>query len=254
MAGGIDFSNSPEGQLSPLFPFAPMIMYSKLPMNLVRRLNKFVNKTIKDEKRVKQLDHSDNLVGKVTQEFLIDSKLLEECMPVFNKVVATYLDTDLQRSFKSLAQGTGYSLEYRSGWIVRQFAGEFNPVHIHTECDLSCVGYLKLPPEIDKEWEEDYQDHYPCKGHIEFIHGQPGKLHVHSMKVKPSVGDFFVFPADLMHTVYPFYSDGERRSFSMNISVGQTRETEDGKQETIRSSREGHAAGAFSLNEKSLKK
>jgi hypothetical protein len=57
-----------------------------------------------------------------------------------------------------------------------------------------------------------------------------------------------------MHTVYPFYSDGERRSFSMNISVGQTRETEDGKQETIRSSREGHAAGAFSLNEKSLKK
>ena len=89
MAGGIDFSNSPEGQLSPLFPFGPMIMYAKLPMDLVRRLNKYVNKTIKDEKKVKALDHSGNLVGKVTQEFLIDAKLLEEFMPVFNKIIST---------------------------------------------------------------------------------------------------------------------------------------------------------------------
>jgi len=112
---------------------------------------------------------------------------------------------------------------------VRQFAGEFNPAHIHTECDLSCVGYLKLPPEIDKEWEEDYKDHYPCKGHIEFLHGQSGKMHTHTFLVKPSIGDFFVFPADLIHMVYPFESEGERRSFSMNMAVRQYDVDDEGK-------------------------
>ena len=44
------------------------------------------------------------------------------------------------------------------------------------------------------------------------------------MKVKPKVGDFYMFPSWLDHQVYPFRSKykkpdvkGERRSFSLNI-------------------------------------
>ena len=38
------------------------------------------------------------------------------------------------------------------------------------------------------------------------------------MKIKPKVGEFFIFPAHLQHTVYPFKTDGdfERRSVSFN--------------------------------------
>ena len=36
--------------------------------------------------------------------------------------------------------------------------------------------------------------------------------------VKPQVGDFYVFPSQLFHCVYPFYTKGERRSFSMNMN------------------------------------
>ena len=37
-------------------------------------------------------------------------------------------------------------------------------------------------------------------------------------KENPKVGDFFIFPAHLQHTVYPFRTDGdfERRSVSFN--------------------------------------
>ena len=105
-----DFSKAPEGQISPLFPFAPMIMYAKMPMDLVRRLNKYANKTIKNEEKVKKLDHSNNLVGKLKQEFLIESNELDKHLPFFNNVVAKYLDTDLSRSFKSLAKGTCYGI------------------------------------------------------------------------------------------------------------------------------------------------
>ena len=242
-----DFSKSPEGHIAPLFPFAPMIMYAKMPMDLVRRMNKYANKTVKDEKKVKYLDHSNNLVGKLKQEFLIESDELDKHLPFFNNVIGKYLDTDLSRSFKSLAQGTGYGIEYKSAWIVRQFAGEYNPAHIHTECSMSCVGYLKLPEKIEEEWEEDYKDHYPANGHIEFLHGSSGKMHMHTLMVKPSVGDFFIFPADLIHMVYPFKSEGERRSFSMNIEVSQQKIDMDGKPVKVEGSKEGHVASKFDL-------
>ena len=242
-----DFSKSPEGHIAPLFPFAPMIMYAKMPMDLVRRMNKYANKTVKDEKKVKSLDHSNNLVGKLKQEFLIESDELDKHLPFFNNVIGKYLDTDLSRSFKSLAQGTGYGIEYKSAWIVRQFAGEYNPAHIHTECSMSCVGYLKLPEKIEEEWEEDYKDHYPANGHIEFLHGSSGKMHMHTLMVKPSVGDFFIFPADLIHMVYPFKSEGERRSFSMNIEVHQQKMDKDGSPVKVEGSKEGHVASKFDL-------
>ena len=37
----------------------------------------------------------------------------------------------------------------------------------------------------------------------------------------PKVGDVILFPNYLMHTAYPFNSDGERRSFSFNIEIDQ---------------------------------
>ena len=57
MAGGVAFSNQPEGAVAPLFPFGPMMMHARLPMKLVRSLNKYVNKTIKDEKKTEKLDN-----------------------------------------------------------------------------------------------------------------------------------------------------------------------------------------------------
>ena len=32
-------------------------------------------------------------------------------------------------------------------WVVRQFKGEYNPVHYH-QGDLSGVGYIKLPKNM----------------------------------------------------------------------------------------------------------
>jgi len=76
-------------------------------------------------------------------------------------------------------------------------------------------------------------------------------MHTHTFLVKPSVGDFFVFPADLIHMVYPFYSDGERRSFSMNMSIVQQRIDDNGQPtETIRDNKEelGHRAKKWELD------
>ena len=80
---------------------------------------------------------------------------------------------------------------------------------------MSTVMYLKVPeflPSTKPERDDD--------GCIMFI----GAAHTQSaftrnlLKWKPKVGDFFIFPAHLQHTVYPFRTDGdfERRSVSFN--------------------------------------
>ena len=78
-----------------------------------------------------------------------------------------------------------------------------------------------LPNGIESEWEEDYKDHHPCKGHIQFTYGNDSKFSNATVMIKPQVGDFYLFPSDLWHTVYPFSTKGERRSFSMNMKFGE---------------------------------
>ena len=44
----------------------------------------------------------------------------------------------------------------------------------------------------------------------------------------PRVGDFFLFPSSLIHTVYPFLGQGERRSIAFNMGY-QLRHKESGR-------------------------
>ena len=37
--------------------------------------------------------------------------------------------------------------------------------------------------------------------------------------INPKVGEFWLFPNYLMHTVYPFYGNEERRSVSFNANI-----------------------------------
>jgi uncharacterized protein (TIGR02466 family) len=215
----IAFDDHKDEDTFPLFPFGPIVFYYKLPKKMVDSLNNYAEKIIKDKAKSKELDHSQSLVGKLKQEFLIEPTELNKHTDTITQVVANYMQTDLSRHSKTFPEDHMLDVGINTAWIVRQYSGEYNPAHIHTHCDMSCVGYLKLPSDIDKEWEEDYKDHHPCNGHIEFLHGQPGNLLRHTYLVKPSVGDFFLFPSELTHMVYPFKSDGERRSFSMNITV-----------------------------------
>ena len=102
-------------------------------------------------------------------------------------------------------------------WIIEQQSGEYNPIHTHTNCDISSVMYLKVPTFLDSEKPDRDDD-----GTIYFIGGagEHSKLKTNSLKVKPTPGAFFMFPSHLMHTVYPYKTNDNfaRRSVSFNAS------------------------------------
>ena len=212
----VEFTALPEGHAM-LTPFGPHIVYSRMPNKIIKSLNKYVD--LKLEKgRAKKLDHSEHLVGKVSQEFRIDQKQIEKISPFFNSAFGAYYQFHLQRRNQKLNDDSAINVYYNGAWIVRQFAGEYNPAHIHTECQISCVGYLQVP-DFSVEEEKEKKKHFPSHGNIELIHEGSNQWHQGSMRIKPHVGDFIIFPSYLLHTVYPFKGDGERRSFSMNISL-----------------------------------
>ena len=119
---------------------------------------------------------------------------------------------------------------YKSAWAVCQFENEYNPVHFHTACNISSVMYLKIP-KFDKRWKEDrpFKDN-SVDGCIEFVNGITDLMGMEmgTYRHRPKVGELFLFPSNLLHTVYPFKGDSERRSLAFNIAY-QVRKKSDGQ-------------------------
>ena len=204
----------PRKDTEMLSPFGPTMGYHKMPDDLVSYLNRKMDSCAED--------YSDQLVGKVKEELKFTDEVSEHLQKELSPFIARYQQyTEQRNSFGTKAldpEKYQYGVQIVSGWFVRQYETEYNPLHIHTGSRLSCVGYLKLPEGIEEEWEEDYKDHHPAHGHIQFAYGTSAGYTNTNFMIKPQVGDFYIFPSQLFHCVYPFYTKGERRSFSMNLN------------------------------------
>ena len=71
-----------------LSPFGPKIAKLKLSSNLIKKLNKEVEKIISKKNLVKKLDYSSKLVGQVKQEFQIPKSFIKKNLEkiIFNEV------------------------------------------------------------------------------------------------------------------------------------------------------------------------
>ena len=183
----------PEQEEHLFAPFGPTMGYYRMPEELVEQLNSKMSDRLGD--------YSDHLVGKVSQELAFDDEIIQIAQKGLGQFVGRYQAYSEYRNNlggKQLdTKNNNYALQVVSGWFVRQFENEYNPLHIHTGSRLSCVGYLKLPEGIEDEWEEDYKDHHPANGHIQFASGTAAGYTCTNFIVKPQVGDFYVFPSQL---------------------------------------------------------
>ena len=187
-------------------PFGPKIAKLKLSNNLIKNLNKEVDRIISKKNLIKKFDYSNKLVGQVKQEFQISKSFIKKNIEkkIYNEV-NKYI-------FKSLGKKISM-IKIKNFWVVRQFNNEYNPIHFH-DGHISGVGYLKIPKFILKNRKKTNID-----GSIDFVNGNKMLLSESIYNHQPKVGDMILFPHYLMHTAYPFKSKGERRSFSFNLEI-----------------------------------
>jgi hypothetical protein len=205
---------SEKNELKVIKPFGPTIARVKMSNELIKVLNDYVDKTISDKNKIKDLDHGNNLAGNVTQEFKLEKKFIEESgyKNFLSKSVHEWLKISGYKEIKDF--------EIISSWIVRQFKNEYNPVHWHGG-HVSGVGYLKVPESFG-ETVQHLSNKNNKNGNLELIYGSRQFLSDSSFSIKPETGYFYFFPHYMMHTVYPFTgTNEERRSISFNATIDE---------------------------------
>ena len=189
-----------------LSPFGPKITIIKIPKIIIKKINQEVDKILIDKKQLIKNDYSKKLVGQVKQEIKLSPSFIK-------KNLIKFIGSNVKKYIKMCTNKDIKKLNLKDLWVVRQFKNEYNPIHFHSG-NISGVGYLKIPKNITKS-----QKKLKTNGTIDFIHGSRSFLNKSLFNHKPKVGDLILFPNYLMHTVYPFNREGERRSFSFNIDL-----------------------------------
>ena len=189
-----------------LKPFGPTIGKTKISKKFFDKLNKEFDK----KSKFKKIDYSAKLASQIQKELKISDQFIKKNL-IFElkKIIRIFLKKENIKNIKDI--------KVLNLWVVRQFKGEYNPIHYH-EGDISGVGYLKLPKGMTKN-KMVKNKKIKTNGTIDFINGQKGFLSKSIYNVSPKIRDLLIFPNYLMHSVYPFNVEGERRSFSFNAKI-----------------------------------
>ena len=128
----------------------------------------------------------------------------------FHKVMKHYLDWNKIKE---------YNMHLNSVWVNQMFQHEYNPVHVHQGTlytGLSSVMILKLPESYGVEYSASDQ---PQNGRLQILGSASGQFAIIDYQPELKERDFYIFPYDVRHTVYPFNGPGMRRSLSANMDV-----------------------------------
>ena len=184
-----------------------LVLKMKLPMIVVDQINEICD-TAKDRR------FNDSLAGKIENEYGITHLLLDHHKEMFLQMFNEYL--------KRRNQGKNHWQCYLDDvWYNDMVAGEYNPPHFHqtytTDFGLSSVLMLKRPSTYGVEYSKPDN---PKNGYLTMISGTQDPLASSMYQVDAQVGDFFIFPFTLIHSVNPFNGTDEvRRTLSYNCNL-----------------------------------
>jgi hypothetical protein len=213
-------------------PFGPVIMESVISEQvhqiLVNRADQLRSGTHPNSDiNTETNDYRDRLAGCLSEEYSYEGALTQEEMNIIEDelttLAAAYTSSAHQagKIKKRLVRHKTEIIMQKPLWVNYMKAGEWNPSHNHTG-DISCVTYLKVPKEINEENEKAEHtkvSNTPSAGRIEFQFGNVGMRYSSGGYIRtPEERKIFFFPAALSHMVYPFKSDTERVSMSVNFS------------------------------------
>ena len=158
-------------------------------------------KLLKLGKKLKK-SHRSNLAGQIHHEYIYD---LEKDPWIFQEF-QIYVNTWIE-GWRRFASKPKFNPKYKltQMWINRMKAKEYNPIHVHTFCDLSFVLWLEVPQQIIKEAKKN-ETNAANPGTTCFLHGEDNPLVICEKQFAPKVNTLMIFPSTLRHSVLHFNS------------------------------------------------
>ena len=163
------------------------------------------------------------LVGKIENEHSLfyggkDESKMKNHNKLTQDVIKYFMD--MFRHYLNWNKIKEYDLHLNSIWVNEMKEHEYNPVHIHRGTlftGLSSVMILSLPSTYGKEYSND---EVPQNGKLQILGSASGQFAKIDFQPSLKVRDFFIFPYDMRHCVYPFNSTNEtRRTLAANCDV-----------------------------------
>jgi len=172
----------------------------------------YCDKLLKLGKKLKT-SYREHLIGKIFHEYLYP---LDTEPWIFNEF-QIYVNTWIE-GFKKFSNQPNFNPQYQLTrmWINKMKAKEYNPIHIHTGCDLSFVLWLEVPQKMLDE-SKNKEITGPKPGDTGFLHGEDNWSVVSEQHISPRVNTLMIFPSTLRHQVIHFDSKVTRISVSGNI-------------------------------------
>ena len=111
-----------EIQYKNLKIFGPAVLKVRIPDEITKKLNDYIDEVVKDKEKSKNLNLGESLAGDVTQEFFLENEFAKSC---------GWLDfiANCTKIFIELNEGKKIkNFNLMRSWVVRQFQNEYNPV------------------------------------------------------------------------------------------------------------------------------
>jgi hypothetical protein len=194
-------SNNPFGYN--FFYWGPILFKIKLNLKDLKECAKLCSK------KASLVD--DRLAGVIKHEHYVSSQK-------FYDIIDPYL-VSFRHGYKQwYGQPLTKQMNIQTTWVNFMVAGEFNPPHIHQDCDFSSVLFVKIPAKL-KEEHNKFVGQGGGPGSLSFAYGESRPHSISEKSFFPAEGDFYIFPANLTHFVSPFMSNEERISISANFRL-----------------------------------
>jgi len=187
----------------------------KIPAEIYQALNQEIVDIHTNDKDIVRMNHS--LAGQITKEYQITKSL-----PLLNPFLEEMGRAYQQKWDYYPKENPNKDLKVESVWVNMQKKLEFNPLHSH-DGTLSFVAWLHVPFKL-----EDERNMPNCKNSrtvelastFQFVYSTVlGSIANCPMFVENGwEGRIIMFPAKLLHMVYPFQtSDDYRISIAGNL-------------------------------------
>jgi len=197
--------------------FGQSVLKYEVPLDIYISINKIYEKNFHKLKPANK-----QLVGKIKNEHSLfyngeDQTKMQThtLLPLsilnwFEKCYRHYLDWNKVKD---------YQIHLNSIWVNEMKEHEYNPVHVHQGnlyTGLSSVMILKLPKSFGVEYSSE---NYPQNGKLQILGTASGQFANVDYEPRVAIGDFYIFPYDMRHCVYPFNGPGYRRTLAANCDV-----------------------------------
>jgi len=181
-----------------------------VPLNIFNAINGIYEKF-----KNKLPPANSNLVGKIKKEFSLlrwmqdkdNNHSLQNFLPAN---VILYME-EAFKNYLIYNKVKGFEMKLSAVWINEMKQHEYNPAHIHKGGEftgLSSVMILKLPSTYGVEYSAE---NIPQNGRLQILGAANGQFAKVDYEPPMELRDFYIFPYDMRHCVYPFNGTDEVR-------------------------------------------